>query len=224
MRVLVIEDSAPTRDLLRRSLAENDIEVVTAARRSTGLERAAAGDLDVIVLDLMLPDGDGLDLCRELRAMGVTTPVLCLTARAEVGERVRGLDAGADDYLKKPFALAELQARLRALARRGGGAAPRVLEAGGTRVDFGARRLERLGLEVPLTAREWEVLELLAARPGRIVERGALLETLWHEASPAASDSLDVILSRMRRKLGGADAGCAIRTVRGTGFVLEVRR
>src|SRR5262245_41040304 len=224
MRVLVIEDSAPTRDLLRRSLAENDIDVVFAARYGTGLERAIAGNLDVIVLDLMLPDGDGLDLCRELRAMGVTTPVLCLSARGEVGERVNGLNAGADDYLKKPFALAELHARLLALARRRGGAPPHVLEAQGTRIDFGARRLERLGAEVSLTAREWNVLELLAARLGRVVERVQLLELVWHDASPPASDSLDVILSRLRRKLGGPSAGCKIRTLRGEGFVLEVRR
>jgi two-component system OmpR family response regulator len=221
MRVLVVEDSAPTRDLLARSLADAGMTVQTAARASTGLRTASTADFDVIVLDLMLPDGDGLDVCRELRAGGVTTPILCLTARADVGDRVRGLDAGADDYLRKPFALAELQARIRALARRRGGAPGPRIEAGAVSIDFAARRLRREGREVPLTAREWAVLELLAARAGRLVGRAELLEHAWRETTPAASDSLDVILSRLRRKLGRLEDGCAIRTVRGEGFVFE---
>ncbi len=220
MRVLVVEDSAPTRGLLARSLGDAGMTVTTAARFSTGLRTATMAEFDVIVLDLMLPDGDGLDLCRELRAGGVTTPILCLTARADVADRVQGLDAGADDYLRKPFALAELQARIRALARRGGQSASQ-LEAGSVRIDFAARRLSRGGREVPLTAREWAVLELLASRAGRLVSRAHLLEHAWHRASPAASDSLDVILSRLRRKLGDPEQGCTVRTVRGEGFVFE---
>ena len=223
VRVLVVEDSGPTRDLLVRSLADTDVSVVTAARLSTGLRQAARGTFDVIVLDLGLPDGDGLELCRELRASGIQTPILCLTARAEVAERVRGLDAGADDYLRKPFALAELRARLRALARRGGQAPPRRLDSGSLAIDFHARRLLREGREVPLTAREWAVLELLSARIGRLVTRDTLLEGAWHEVTAAASDSLDVIVSRLRRKLGGAGDDFEIRTVRGEGFVLEMR-
>src|SRR5262249_51253269 len=156
------------------------------------------------------PDGDGLDLCRELRASGIPTPILCLTARADVSERVRGLDAGADDYMRKPFALAELQARLRALARRGGHAPPQRIDAPPLAIDFGARRLLRAGREVPLTAREWAVLEVLATRSGRLVTRDELLDGAWHEVSEAASESLDVILSRLRRKLGAAE-GCVIR-------------
>ena len=220
LRILLVEDSAPTRDLLSRYLAEAGMTTTCASRMSTGLEQAQAGDYDVIVLDLMLPDGDGLALCRELRAAGNTTPVLCLTARAEVADRVEGLDSGADDYLKKPFALAELQARIRALARRRGTPAPRILEANGTRIDFTSRRLQHSGIEVPLTEREWRLLELLAARGGRVIGRAEILDTLWPGAGRAGSDSLDVILSRLRRKLGSG-RGFAIRTVRGEGLVFE---
>jgi len=222
VRVLVVEDSAPTRDLLVRSLTDVGMTVVTAARMSTGLRTATTAEFDVIVLDLMLPDGDGLDLCRELRATGVPTPILCLTARADVTDRVRGLDAGADDYLRKPFALAELQARIRALARRRGQSPPAQVEAGPVRIDFSARRLLRGGQEVPLTAREWAVLEILVSRAGRVVSRGDLLERAWNESTPSASDSLDVIMSRLRRKLGRPGEGGSIRTARGEGYVFEI--
>jgi two-component system, OmpR family, response regulator len=222
VRVLVIEDSAPTRDLLVRSLEAAGMEVVTAARKSTGLRAAMAEEYDAVVLDRMLPDGDGLDLCRELRRAGVQTPVLCLTARGEVADRVQGLDAGADDYLRKPFALAELHARLRALARRRGQAPPTRVEAGPVQIDFAARRLLRATEEIPLTAREWSVLEVLVARTGRLVSRDELLELAWQESTPAASASLDVILVRLRRKLGEPATGCVIRTVRGEGFVFEL--
>jgi len=153
VNVLIIEDSAPTRSLLVRALQSERMTVETASRLSTGLRQAMAERYDVIVLDLMLPDGDGLDLCRRLRAEGVPTPVLCLTARGDVGDRVRGLDAGADDYMKKPFALAELRARVRALARRQGLAPPKRLEAGAVRMDFTARRLERSATHTDLSSR-----------------------------------------------------------------------
>ena len=222
MKVLVIEDSGPTRDLLVRALRSEQITVETASRVSTGLRQAMAARHDVIVLDLMLPDGDGLDLCRRLRAEGVLTPVLCLTARGDVADRVQGLDAGADDYMKKPFALAELRARIRALARRQGLSAPARVAAGALIMDFTARKLHRRGREVPLTAREWAVLEALVAKQGRVVGRADLLDNVWHAAGRHESDSLDVILSRLRRKLGGDADGCAIRTIRGEGFVFEV--
>ena len=221
MKVLVIEDSGPTRNLLVRSLQSERMSVETATRLSTGLRQAMAAKHDVIVLDLMLPDGDGLELCRRLRADGILTPVLCLTARGDVADRVLGLDAGADDYMKKPFALAELRARIRALARRHGLSPPKRIAAGSLRMDFTARRLERGGEEIPVTAREWAVLEALAAKRGRVVGRADLLDGIWHGRGRPESDSLDVILSRLRRKLGEGE-GCSIRTVRGEGFVLEV--
>jgi len=222
MRVLVVEDSPPTRDLLKHSLEEAGCEVALASRFSTGLKLASQGSFDALVIDVMLPDGDGFELCRELRRLGTTTPILFLTARGDVADRIAGLDAGGDDYLRKPFALAELHARLRALARRQGLAPPRLLEARGTRIDFSARRLTRGSGEVPMTAREWAVLEVLAGRPGRLVPREELLDLVWNAAGPAASDSLDVIVSRLRRKLGAAEGGIAVRTLRGQGYVLEV--
>jgi DNA-binding response OmpR family regulator len=221
MRVLVVEDSTPTRELLSRSLQSAGLDVTFASRVATGRRLVEENSFDVIVLDIMLPDGSGLDLCRELRAHGVVTPILFLTARGDVEDRIAGLDAGGDDYLKKPFALAELQARLRALGRRHGLTPPARLESAGFIVDFTARKLARDGVEVPLTAREWGVLELLASRKGRVVSRDELLDTLWGEQSSEASASLDVIMSRLRRKLGDAPARWRVSTVRGEGYRFE---
>lgn len=221
MRVLLVEDSAPTRELLIRSFSEIGIEIITASRAATGLRLGSTQEYDVLILDLMLPDGDGLELCRQLRRAGVTTPILCLTARGDVADRVQGLDAGADDYMKKPFALAELHARVRALARRQGHAPPARLTCGLLEIEFASRRLTRAGEDVPLTAREWTVLEILLSRPGRLVARAELLELAWGASTPAASASLDVIMARLRRKLTLAPAACPLRTVRGEGFVFE---
>ncbi len=221
MHLLIVEDSAPTRDLLTRALEDTGATVETAARLSTGIRLGLTGSFDVIVLDLMLPDGNGLDLCRELRAAGVTIPILCLSARGEVADRVNGLQAGADDYLRKPFALAELRARIVALARRGGQVPPSGVSSGAMRIDFAARRITRRSVPVPLTAREWAVLETLASRAGRVVTRSELLELVWSEVNASASDSLNVILGRLRRKLGSPEEGCVIRTVRGEGYVFE---
>jgi two-component system, OmpR family, response regulator len=224
MRILVVEDSTPTRELLARSLASAGFEVTFASRLTTGRRHATEDAFDVIVLDIMLPDGSGLDLCRELRARGVLTPILFLTARGDVADRIAGLDAGGDDYLRKPFALAELQARLRALGRRHGLTPPARLESAGTVIDFTARKLIRDGAEVPLTAREWGVLELLASRAGRVVSRDELLDSLWGEHGPEASASLDVIMSRLRRKLGDAPEAWRLSTLRGEGYRFETSR
>jgi DNA-binding response OmpR family regulator len=221
MRILVVEDSTPTRELLARSLETAGFEVTYASRMATGRRYAEENSYDIIVLDIMLPDGSGLDLCRELRSHGVLTPILFLTARGEVEDRIVGLDAGGDDYLRKPFALAELQARLRALGRRHGLTPASRLEFAGTVIDFTARRLTMEGAEVPLTSREWGVLELLASRRGRVVSRDELLEALWGEQTAEASASLDVIMSRLRRKLGDVPERCRVSTVRGEGYRLE---
>ena len=221
MRILVIEDSPPTRDLLRRSLESGGHAVTLASRASSGLRLASTAGFEVLVVDVMLPDGDGFELCRSLRRQGVRTPILFLSARGEVHDRIAGLDAGADDYLRKPFALAELHARIRALGRRQGIAAPVRIECGSVRIDFAGRRLERDGVSVPLTPREWAVLEVLAARSGRVVSRHEVLDAAWPDSSPAASDSLDVIVSRLRRKLGKPGERDWIRTVRGEGYVFE---
>jgi DNA-binding response OmpR family regulator len=168
------------------------------------------------VLDLSLPDGSGLDLCRTLRAEGSDIPILMLTARSEVALRVQGLDAGADDYLSKPFAVAELRARVRALGRRGSLPRGLVCEHGGVRLDFAARRALRDGSEVAVTSREWAILELLCRRSGRIVSRHDLLQGVWGEVSDSGAGSLEVLIARLRRKLGGE----LIRTLRGEGYAL----
>jgi DNA-binding response OmpR family regulator len=222
MRVLLVEDNPPTQELLVRSLSDEGIIVTTATGVSTGMRAATVATFDAIVLDLMLPDGDGLDLCRALRANGLTTPILCLSARGDVSDRVRGLDAGADDYMRKPFALAELRARMRSLVRRSRAAGSRTLEVGALLIDFAARRLTQAGVEVPLTAREWLVLEMLAMRAGSVVGRAELLEQGWGKQTPGALDSLEVILGRLRRKLAGPGERCPIRTVRGEGLIFEV--
>jgi len=224
MRILVVEDSSPTRLLLERSLTSAGFDVTFASRVATGRRHAVSEAYDAIVLDIMLPDGSGLELCRELRSEGVRAPILFLTARGDVEDRIAGLDAGGDDYLKKPFALAELQARLRALGRRGGMAPPSRIRGATTSIDFTARRLERSGTEVALTAREWGLLELLASRTGRVVPRDEVLETLWGEVTEAASESLGVIMSRLRRKLGDAAGDPVVSTVRGAGYRFEPRR
>ena len=224
MKILVIEDSPPTRDLLRASLEETGHSVVFAARASTGRESAMSETFDVMVIDIMLPDGNGIALCRELLAEGIATPILFLTARSEVGDRVAGLDAGGDDYLKKPFALAELHARIRALARRRGISPPSRLRLGANRIEFTARRLLHGDGEVALTGREWTVLELRAAKVGRLVSRDEILDAAWPDAGPGASESLDVIVSRLRRKLADDGKSGWIRTVRSEVYVLEEPR
>lgn len=221
MRILVIEDSPPTRDLLRRTLEGAAHQVTLAARASTGHKLAACGGFDVIVLDVMLPDLDGMSLCRQLRSDGITTPVLFLTARGEVSDRIAGLDAGADDYLRKPFALAEFLARVRALGRRQSTIVPKTIAWRTGRLDLTSRKCECNGQPVSLTAREWGVLEVLTARRGHAVPREDILLLVWNDAGPASSSILDVVVSRLRRKLAGAAGEALIRTVRGEGYVFE---
>lgn len=219
MRLLVVDDDEEVRDLLFRAL-ERDGHVVTAVASAEAARVALRTSLaDVVVLDLALPDGSGVDLCRELRAEGNGVPVLMLTAHSEVAMRVGSLDAGADDFLGKPFAVAELRARVRALGRRRGSSA-RIppLVRGAVTLDFSARRAERSSKSIDLTAREWIVLEMLAARPSRVVARSDLLEEGWGEATDATAASLEVLIGRIRRKLGSD----LVRTIRGEGYSLEV--
>jgi len=190
-------------------------ETLAGARRLLG-----KGGLAAIVLDWMLPDGSGPELCAERRAAGDPTPILMLTARGGVDDRVVGLDAGADDYLKKPFAAAELAARVRALLRRG----PRLVQSrvtlGPIEIDAASRLAVAGGRELPLTAREFEILEVLVRHRGRIVTRSNLLIAVWGE-DEGSGESLDVLLTRLRRKLAAAGAPDAIRTHRGVGYSIE---
>jgi DNA-binding response OmpR family regulator len=221
--VLVVEDDAETRRVVEEAL-QADGHRVTAVGRSDAAARALrAGGIAAVVLDVWLPDGNGIDLCREWRREGVRVPILMLTARTDVGSRVKGLDAGADDYLGKPFALSELRARLRALLRRGTPAGENpVLERGGLRVDFARRQAWAGSAEIPLTRRELDVLERLFWAQGRAVQRDDILEELWGRATPEAVASLEVIVARLRRKLEEPAGGTLIRTVRGYGYALAI--
>jgi two-component system OmpR family response regulator len=218
MRVLVVDDDAEVRRLLVRALERDGHAVTARTTARAALTALGARSFDVVVLDLALPDGNGVDVCQELRALRNAVPVLMLTAHSEVGMRVDSLDAGADDFLGKPFAVAELRARVRALGRRGSNppALP-VLVHGSLAISFSARRAARAGRRVELTAREWVILEALAARAGRLVSRVELLEQGWGEATEATAASLEVLVGRIRRKLGSD----VIRTVRGAGYALE---
>jgi DNA-binding response OmpR family regulator len=217
MRVLVVEDHNETRAMIEAVLREAGYAPVPAGTLAEARGVIRAGGLAAVVLDWMLPDGSGPDLCAELRASGDATPILVLTARGGVEERVIGLDAGADDYLKKPFAAAELVARLRALLRRG----PHIVESRMTLGPIEIRPASRLavasGREIPLTAREFDILEVLVRHRGRIVTRANLLVSVWGE-DEHSGESLDVLLTRLRRKLADAGAPDAIRTHRGVGY------
>jgi two-component system, OmpR family, response regulator len=217
MHLLIVDDHPELLDLVQRALQRDDHLVHTAATLAGARAAIAARTPDLLILDLALPDGTGIALCRALRREGATFPILLLTAHGEVPQRVAGLDAGADDFLAKPFAMAELRARVRALSRRGPVERASVLRLGEVELDFGGRRAALAGKEVPLTAREWSLIELFAARIGRLITRGDVLEAVWGETSESASASLDVLIARLRRKL----ALGTLRTVRGAGYVLE---
>ena len=216
MRLLIVEDDAKLVRVLTLGLEREGYEIDAAETGDAALELADANDYDAIVLDLMLPGLDGFAVCRALRRDGRWMPVLMLTARTGVADRIRGLDAGADDYLVKPFDFGELLARLRALLRRGPVERPAIVLVGDLRIDSATRVVTRAGEEIELTAREYDVLEFLARRPGRVVSRSELLDQIWvdYDGSP---NIIDVYVGYLRKKLGRA----LIRTVRGSGFVLE---
>jgi len=214
MRVLVVDDNTELLDLVSRALARDGHAVSPAVSVRAAREQVDAHPFDVIVLDLGLPDGSGRELCRELRRLGNVTPILVLTAQTAVASRVESLDAGADDYLGKPFAVAELRARVRALGRRRATQHGFVHRHGELLLDFSGRRATVRDAEAPLTSREWSILDVLAARKGRVVTRQELLESVWGDATEAASASLDVLIGRIRRKL----TPDVIRTVRGEGY------
>src|SRR5438477_4617729 len=217
MRVLVVEDELRMASVIRRSLAKEGLATDVTARGEESLEMAAAVDYDAIILDVMLPDMSGFDTCRAMRERGVWAPVLMLTARDAVADRVAGLDSGADDYLVKPFALAELHARLRSLARRGRPERPAVLEVGDLRLDPARREVRRGDAHIDLSAKEFALLETLMRRPGEVLSRIELVEHAWDIAYELRSNVVDVYMRRLRRKLGDG----AIETVRGAGYRLR---
>jgi two-component system OmpR family response regulator len=221
MRILVVEDDVKLVRALERGLANEGYDVDAAVTGEAGLSQATTGDYGAIVLDLMLPGLDGFAVCEELRRRERWTPLLMLTARSEVGDRIRGLDGGADDYLVKPFDFGELLARLRVLISRGPVVRTSVLEVGDLRVDCSTRTVTRSGRQVELTAREFDVLALLARNAGRLVSRSQLMNEVWNEDFDGSPNVADVYIGYLRKKLERRRGRQLIRTVRGRGFVLE---
>jgi two-component system OmpR family response regulator len=221
MRALVVEDELKMAALLRRGLVEEGYAADIARTGEDAIDMARATPYDSIVLDVMLPGVDGFDVCRQLRTSGVWTPILMLTARDGVQDRVAGLDAGADDYLVKPFSFAELLARLRALARRGVTERPTVLQAGSLRLDPATRQVWRGDAPVELSAKEFALLEAFMRRPGQVLSRLDLLEHAWEYAYENRSNIVDVYIGYLRAKIDRPFGRRSIETVRGVGYRLR---
>lgn len=223
MRVLVIEDELKTASYLRKGLGEEGFVVDVANNGTDGLHLAQSQTYDVIVLDVMLPDRDGWSVISGLRGMGKQTPVLFLTARDAVSDRVKGLELGADDYLVKPFAFSELLARLRTVLRRGSPRQGDILEIADLVLDLPRHRATRLSQRLDLTAKEFALLALLARRSGEVLSRTFIAEQVWDMNFEGDSNVVDVAVRRLRRKIDDPFDRKLIHTVRGVGYVLEER-
>jgi two-component system OmpR family response regulator len=221
VRVLIVEDQPKLAALLARGLREEGHAADVAARGEDALWMAPAAAYEVVVLDIMLPGIDGLETCRRLRQSGIWTPVLMLTARDAVDDRVTGLDAGADDYLTKPFSFDELLARLRALSRRAPAERPVTVEVGELRLDPAAHRAWRGDTELELSAKEFAMLELLMRRPGSVLTRSQLLEGAWDMSYERRSNIVDVYIRHLREKIDRPFGSETIETVRGVGYRLR---
>jgi len=221
MRILVVDDEPAVRDALRRALMIEGHEVDVAADGVEGVAAAATRTPDAIILDVLMPNLDGLEACRRIRASGDRTPILMLTARHEVRDRVAGLDAGADDYLVKPFALEELNARLRALLRRSTGSEGDVLGFDDLELDTRTRQVRRGERPVDLTRTEFNLLELFLLNPRQVLTRSQIFDRVWSYDFGPASNALEVYVSYLRRKLEAGGEPRLIHTVRGIGYVLR---
>src|SRR5215467_2354805 len=224
MRALIIEDDQKAARLLARGLREERFAVDTARSGNEGDEMASVTAYDVIVLDRLLPDKDGLVVCRGLRERGVGTPILMLSARGSLEDRVAGLNAGADDYLAKPFGFSELLARIRALLRRSELTRSVVLKVGDLALDPVSHRVSRGGITIELTRREYGILEALMRHPGEIVQRAQLAERVWEAEPDRFSSIIDVHISNLRRKIDPAGAPRLLHTIRGHGYRLALTR
>lgn len=221
MRILVVEDEIKVARFIERGLREEGFNVETANDGESGFEKARGGDFDLLILDVMLPERDGFSVLRELRASGVKSRVLMLTARDGVGDRVQGLDLGADDYLVKPFAFAELLARVRALLRRSLAEEPALLHAADLQVDLRARRVTRGGQLVVLSGKEFGVLAHLLRRAGNVVTRAELAEQVWEDLQNTPSNVIEVTVYHLREKIDRGFSPALIQTVRGAGYLLQ---
>jgi DNA-binding response OmpR family regulator len=221
MRVLVVEDEKKTASFIRKALQAEGFAVDVCHNGEDAWAAARTTSFDAIVLDIMLPGRDGLSLVRQLRQREDTTPVLLLSARGEVNERVEGLNSGADDYLPKPFVIAELVARVRALGRRGSESKPTVLHVGDLTLDTVTREAQRGGAAIELTAREYRLLEFLMRSAGRICGRMAILEKVWDYSFDPGSNLVDVNIMRLREKIDADFEPKLLHTVRGIGYVIK---
>jgi DNA-binding response OmpR family regulator len=219
MKVLVIEDEERISQFLKKGLAEKGYDVDAVGDADTAMTRLTASPPDLIVLDLLLPGSrDGLELCREIRRRGIPVKILMLTARDSTENKVEGLDAGADDYLVKPFSFRELLARLRALSRRTEAAPPGPLKLGELEYDPDSREVVRAGKTIRLTAREGALFELLLRRAGKVVSRSEIQARIWEDALDLSTNIIDVYINSLRKKLDGGARDGVIQTVRGVGY------
>ena len=221
MRILVVEDEAKVASFIRRALEEESYAVDVCADGAQGLEMGRGGDYDLIILDVMLPNLSGYDVLKALRAGKIRTPVLLLTAQAQVEHRVRGLDAGADDYLTKPFAIEELLARARALLRRGGGEPAGALQVDDLVLNPATREVTRGGQKIELTTKEYALLEYLMRNAGRVLTRPMIAEHVWSQDFDTYTNVIDVYMSYLRNKIDRGRTRKLIQTVRGSGYVLK---
>lgn len=220
-RILIVEDDPAVREALERALGFEGYEIETARDGAVALSMLRNHSYDLIVLDVMMPHLDGLETCRRIRAGGDDVPILMLTARTAVDDRVEGLDAGADDYVAKPFALDELLARIRALLRRSMGGVSTVMKVGDLVIDPGARTAMRDSREMNLTKTEFDLLHLLSLTPGIVLDRGRIYDEIWGIDFATTSNSLDVYIGYLRRKTEAGGETRIIQTVRGVGYVLR---
>jgi DNA-binding response OmpR family regulator len=221
MRVLLVEDDADVARFIRKGLIEQAYAIDVAEDGASALYLASINTYDAVVLDLMIPAPDGLEVCRSLRAGGSTVPILMLTARDSVEEKIAGLDAGADDYLAKPFEFGELLARLRALLRRGGATISTLLEVGELTIDTRSHRVTIGGRPLTLTTKEYSVLEHLARNAGRIVTREDIAEHVWNQEFDPFTNLIEVYVNRLRRHIEKVSDKKLIQTIRGAGYMLE---
>lgn len=221
MRILVVEDEPEAAAVLAKGLREHAFAVDVASDGPAALEQVSINDYDLVILDVLLPGISGLEVCHRLRRNGASVPILMLTARGEPDQRVEGLDAGADDYLPKPYHFPELLARLRALLRRGPALTASVLTIDDLQIDTRARRVQRAGQTIALTAKEYALLDYLARRQGEVVGRADIAEHVWDDSFDPMSNLIEVYIQRLRRKIDDGRAVTLIHTRRGAGYVLS---
>jgi two-component system copper resistance phosphate regulon response regulator CusR len=224
MRILLVEDEPRMANVIATGLREQSYAVDVAQDGDAGLYQTSINDYDAIILDVLLPQRNGFEVCRELRANGNATPILMLTARAAIADRLTGFDAGADDYLTKPFSFRELLARLRALLRRDSQLRPEVLEIEDLVIDSASHRVSRAGRDVQLTAKEYALLEYLARRAGHLVSRAELAAHVWDDSFDPFSNTIEVYINRLRKKIDGNHSLKLLHTRRGEGYILEARQ